>query len=78
MPIHDFRCLQCGKVSEVFVRGGEQTTCCPDCGSTDLERLLSSSYVIKIDGQAPGTTCCGQAERCDTPPCSSAGSCRCH
>jgi putative FmdB family regulatory protein len=78
MPIYDFRCRQCGKVSELFVRGGEQAPCCPDCGSADLEKLLSSSYMIKMSSQAPGTTCCGQAERCETPPCSTGEGCRRH
>ena len=47
VPIYDFRCLECGKVSEVFVRGSEQVPFCPDCGSTDLERLMSSSYMVR-------------------------------
>ncbi|TET58328.1 MAG: zinc ribbon domain-containing protein [Dehalococcoidia bacterium] len=78
MPIHDFRCLECGKVSEVLVRGTEQTLRCPDCGSANLERLISSSYVVKTGSQAPGTTCCGQTERCNAPPCSTGDTCRRH
>ncbi|MBE9514843.1 MAG: zinc ribbon domain-containing protein [Chloroflexi bacterium] len=78
MPIHDFRCLECGKVSEVLVQGTEQTLHCPDCGSANLERLISSSYVVKTGSQAPGTTCCGQTERCNAPPCSTGDTCRRH
>lgn len=78
MPIHDFRCLQCGKVSELLVRGIGQTPRCPDCGSTDLDRMMSSSYLVKTSSQSPGTTCCGQAERCDAPPCSTGDACRHH
>jgi len=76
MPIHDFKCLECSKVSEVFVRDSEQAPCCPDCGSANLERLISSSYMVKTSSQAPGTTCCGQTERCDAPPCSAGNTCR--
>ena len=76
MPIYDFKCLGCGKTSEIFIRGSDQTPRCPDCGSSNLERLISSSYVVKMDSQSPGTTCCGRAERCEAPPCSTGDTCR--
>ena len=76
MPIYDFKCLECGKVSEIFLRSADgQATCCPDCGSENLERLVSGSYMIRAGASAPGTTCCGRTERCDTPPCSTGGQC---
>jgi putative FmdB family regulatory protein len=78
MPIYDFKCHQCGSVTEVFVRGADQAVNCPDCGSSNLERLISSSYVVKTDSQPPSTTCCGRAERCEVPPCSTGDSCRRH
>jgi len=43
MPIYEYRCLACRKVSEFLVLS--QTSpfapVCPRCGGTDLERLLS-------------------------------------
>jgi putative FmdB family regulatory protein len=34
VPIYDFKCHKCGKVSEIFVRSaGSQEVSCPDCGS---------------------------------------------
>lgn len=77
MPIYDFRCQQCGKVSEIFVRSvGGHATRCPDCDSENLERLISASYVIRMDTPMPGTTCCSRTERCQTPSCSIGGTCQ--
>ncbi|HEY33092.1 MAG TPA: zinc ribbon domain-containing protein [Dehalococcoidia bacterium] len=76
MPIYEFKCLDCSQVSEVFVRSSEQALRCPDCGSGNLEKLVSASYMIKSGSQAAGTTCCGRNERCDAPPCSTGDTCR--
>lgn len=76
MPIYDFRCRECGRVSEIFLRNASQAARCPDCGSDNMERLISASYMIKTDASAPGTTCCGRTERCETPPCSTGDVCR--
>jgi putative FmdB family regulatory protein len=56
MPIYDSRCLECGKISEVFVRSSEQSSRCQDCGSTNVERLISSSYMVTTTNRAPGAT----------------------
>ena len=77
MPVYDYRCQECGKVSEIFLRsldGGPVK--CSYCDSGSLERLISSSYVIRSEVTTPGTTCCGRTERCDAPPCSVGDSCR--
>jgi putative FmdB family regulatory protein len=77
MPIYDFRCADCGALSEVLVRGAEaRGVQCPDCGSEKMERLVSASYIIKTEQGEPGTTCCGRTERCETSPCSTGGTCR--
>jgi len=79
MPLYDFKCHECGRVSEILLRSADtQAIRCPECGSSNLERLISSSYVVKMFSQAPVTTCCGRAERCDTPPCSTGDTCRRH
>lgn len=77
MPIYDYRCKECGRVSEVFVRNIEGGAIrCPHCGSEDVEKLFSASYIIRMGEAAPGTTCCGRDSRCDTPPCSTDDVCR--
>jgi putative FmdB family regulatory protein len=40
MPIFEYACKACGREFETLVRAGT-TPACPDCASTELERLLS-------------------------------------
>ena len=77
MPIYDYRCKECGTVFEALVRSFDsQAVKCPGCGSEDMEKLVSAASMIRMDAPAPGTTCCGRTERCDTPPCSTGDVCR--
>ena len=77
MPIYEYRCLECGKVSEIFLHSfSSENVECPICGSKNLEKLLSASYAIRMSASMPGTTCCGGTERCETSPCSLDGTCR--
>jgi putative FmdB family regulatory protein len=79
MPIYDFKCEDCGRVSEILVRSAESPDIrCPDCGGGNLEKLISSSYLMKAAKPSSGRTCCGRAERCDKPPCSTGDSCHRH
>ena len=76
MPIYDFKCQDCGRVSEILVRGTDsQTARCSGCGGENMERLITSSYMIRTNAPKPGTTCCGSTERCETSPCSTGGTC---
>lgn len=45
MPLFDFRCQACDREFEVLVRPasyGDPAPSCPACGSTRLDRLLST------------------------------------
>jgi putative FmdB family regulatory protein len=78
MPIYEYRCQNCGKVVEVLQRSFKQNEplVCPDCGSTEMKRMISPPGSIVMGGSTPkGTTCCGREERCSTPPCSDDGVC---
>ena len=75
MPIYDYKCRECGRVSEIFLRNAVQVARCPSCGSDNMERLFSASYMIKTDVSASGATCCGRTERCEIPPCSTGDVC---
>lgn len=40
MPLFDFTCAACGKVSEVLLREAGEKPSCPHCGSPRMEREL--------------------------------------
>ena len=43
MPIYEFHCAQCERDSEILVRSAEwRGTKCPHCGSTRLDKKLST------------------------------------
>jgi putative FmdB family regulatory protein len=77
MPIYDYRCNQCGRTTEILDRGVQESAyCCPYCGSNNFEKLISAAaVVVKSEARAPGHTCCGREERCQTPPCSTDQGC---
>jgi putative FmdB family regulatory protein len=79
MPIYEYKCRDCGEVSEVLVGMGSahETATCKNCGSGRMERILSASFIsVKGGVSREGKTCCGRDERCDTPPCSTGNVCR--
>jgi len=76
MPIFDFRCQDCGGVSEILVRNNTgQDVRCPTCGSPSMERCITAPYSVRTSSPSHGGTCCGREERCDKPPCSSDHGC---
>ena len=76
MPLFDYECQDCGRVSEVLVRSNDAVDVrCPECNSTNLQKLISASVLIGSSPSQAGRTCCGRAERCEAPPCSTGESC---
>jgi putative FmdB family regulatory protein len=74
MPIYEYRCKNCGKISEFMIRVGKEDDeiKCQHCGSKNLEKILSRSFIStsgQMIGSQGGRTCCGREERCETPPC---------
>ena len=78
MPIYEFRCKECGEMSEFRVSSysASQTPACSNCGSPDMERLISAPTLLRVEANSSGTTCCGREERCEVPPCSTNEGCR--
>jgi len=78
MPIYDYKCRECGKVTEIISLGADDSRTCPECGSRNLERLISAPALLKNTASVPGRTCCGREERCQTPACATGEQCRRH
>lgn len=41
MPLYEYRCRDCDEQSEILVKSLESKPKCPECGSSQLEKLLS-------------------------------------
>jgi len=78
MPIYQYRCRDCGELSEFLVSSssGSGNLVCSSCGSRNLDRLLSAPNLLKGRTNTSGATCCGRTERCEAPPCSADTGCR--
>lgn len=78
MPLFDFLCLDCGKVSEILVASSEDDLKCRACGSGNVKKMLSA--VSSLSGvkksTLPGagdTACCGSSP--GHAGCTGPGSC---
>ena len=80
MPIYEYRCHDCGATSEFLIgTAGNEKNRCRNCGSLNLERLMSAASFVGTAHKGPsGHTCCGREERCEIPPCSAGGGCSRH
>jgi len=80
MPIYQYRCQECGKVSEFLILSSTENKVliCQGCGGQNLEKLISAPILVRSGAATPGTTCCGREERCEAPPCSTGERCHRH
>ena len=78
MPIYEYECQDCKKVSEILVFSSLEPEC-PRCGSRRLKKIMSptSSLTGHSPASMPGpkdTGCCGSRPGL-APGCSGPGSC---
>ena len=79
MPLFDYLCLDCGRVSEMLLIGSSEEPECPECGCRHLKRMLSAPSSLSGVAQhsLPGvkdTACCGSAPG-QGAGCAGPGSC---
>jgi len=70
MPIYEYQCKSCGAVSEVFSNVGSHSDAltCKNCGSPEMDKLLSAASIPTLPQRQAGKTCCGRDEQCGSPP----------
>ncbi|OPX88078.1 MAG: Zinc ribbon domain protein [Pelotomaculum sp. PtaB.Bin104] len=53
MPIFEYKCSQCGKFFELLFLAGhaDKKAVCPDCGSTDLKKMISAPFLPSSVGK---------------------------
>lgn len=76
MPIYEYYCDACKKKFECLIMGNRKPAC-PDCGTQDVNRLMSAcGFISKGSGgesvrsSAGASSCSG----CSSSSCSSCGS----
>ena len=78
MPLYDYLCLECGKLSEILIAGSGDKLQCNSCGSGQMKKMLSapSSLSGVQTNKMPGpgdTACCGSSP--SHAGCAGPGSC---
>ncbi|MFC1513529.1 FmdB family zinc ribbon protein [candidate division KSB1 bacterium] len=77
MPLFEYKCRNCDNTMTFLVGVSDQSEDirCKKCGSFDLEKLISGSY-IRINNNhsikancGKETTCCGSSAPCENRPC---------
>ncbi|MGB4337230.1 MAG: zinc ribbon domain-containing protein [Bacillota bacterium] len=71
MPIFDYKCNGCGRTFDTLVRSSSETVECPDCGSTDVTKLVSK-FGFK-SGSAFSSSAGSACGSCSGGSCSSCG-----
>ena len=78
MPIFEYLCAKCGRMTEILITHSDDVPRCEGCGSTKLKKLLSaqSSLSGSANSRLPGA---GDSRCCGTTPadsgCAGPGSC---
>ncbi|ACM06707.1 type I antifreeze protein (plasmid) [Thermomicrobium roseum DSM 5159] len=59
MPLYEYRCRVCGYRFEKLVRlsQADQPIACPNCGTSETERLLSAFAARTSEGASSATSC---------------------
>ncbi len=78
MPLYDYLCVDCGKVSEILVTSVKDELQCHSCSSDNLKKMVSAhssmSGPSKSSLPGPGdTSCCGSSPT--EAGCAGPGSC---
>jgi putative FmdB family regulatory protein len=70
MPIYEYKCKDCGQISELLVMNKDEVISCGSCNSLNLEKLMSAHNTVgsgsNFSAAIPGG-CCGSPNSCGNP-----------
>jgi len=75
MPIYEYKCDDCGTVSEILVRNTENQSPlnCPGCNSANINKLISAPGAVMSKGSSPADVPpinCPNVNQCGVSPSS--------
>ena len=78
MPLFDYLCMECGKLSEILITTSRDQPKCQTCGATNLKKMISAPSPLSGASMSrfPGTgdtACCGSTPT--NAGCAGPGSC---
>ncbi len=71
MPIYEFKCLKCDNFIELLLMNNEEKLelKCPQCGSEELERVLSTSSYSMGNASGSNSKVKSQNRTCSSGSC---------
>ena len=70
MPIFEYKCQQCGHVTEVLQKSRKAAKqVCAQCGSSDTKKMLSGFAVGQGKSAAPACDSCAAGPACGAGGC---------
>jgi len=77
MPIYEYKCNQCGTISDVLHKSMDtKTVNCSNCDSIDLSKLISIPGAVMTKERSSASTdvppVCPNQNRCGVPTCPAA------
>jgi putative FmdB family regulatory protein len=75
MPVYEYQCATCDTQFEELVLSSSMVVACPECTSTDLQKLLSTFQRTRGGGDMPVTAGAAPAPRAGG---CCGGGCGCH
>jgi len=73
VPIYEYKCDDCGKISELLVLKKDEAVGCTSCNSQNLEKLMSAHNTVGTVGSGNNFAvnipdgCYGSPNCCDNP-----------
>jgi putative FmdB family regulatory protein len=77
MPLYEYRCEPCDRTFETLIRNSGDQAHCPECGSIDVNKLLSVPSAAQTAGGREGAMPLGRGASdpssfgCGRPQCGS-------